>query len=152
MRITNIFLITLFLLFNSSDNTTSLYGGTSKKKSTPKGDLYIIAIGVNIDGAGSCTNCENDAVYFTKKIISDYEKEKQKIKELKVEENAEELLKIKKQTKQIISSIIPITLTNEEATIENIESAFKSVISQASSNDYFIFTYKNGIYWYRELS
>lgn len=105
-------------------------------------NIYIIAIGIdnnpNFDGQqASFKNCVNDAKAITAKILKD---KTPRIlgKSTTRGFNKTKTLKGSSKTKDT-TKIVSHLLLNENATLYNIKNAFKEVIKNSTTNDYFVF-------------
>lgn len=121
--------ILIFCVFN-----WSFSDGGIKKDS----DIYVISIGIN-KYSGTLYPlrfCVNDANNLVNKIIADNPKRTREDIQKHISENGRG-----RGEGYAINSVFPYTLTDEEATLENIRNAFKNIISKASPQDYFIFLF-----------
>ncbi|MGK0236318.1 MAG: hypothetical protein ACI9EK_002868, partial [Psychroserpens sp.] len=136
-NIVYLFIISIFL--------SSIKGGLGGYRKANPVNIHVIAIGIDnvpvFDGQPSnFKNCVNDAKAITAKILKD------KIPRVLVKttttgtrgfntnKEAKDLLKTKDTTK-----IVTHLLLNENATLQNIKNAFKEVIKNSTTNDYFVF-------------
>lgn len=125
---------TILCFFLISIATVFAGVGIGIREVTP-GDIHVIAIGVNKypgQDLPALRFCVPDAEYIVQKLLHDNPRIKNQ--DLK-DGNGNSI------NHYNVENIYKHLLTDENATIENIRDAFKEVIANSSTNDYFVFMF-----------
>jgi hypothetical protein len=112
------------LIYSNNDNI---------ENETVKANMYVISIGINkYNGFTEFKNCVNDAKGLLEKVKKD--------NEFSYSDKTVHY-KMRDRTRVTIKETFAYGFYDENATIENVRSAFKTIIKNSKPNDYFVLFY-----------